>query len=103
MITLPMLATGALALLMTACPNIEQAERTEVPQLDHPNIECPAFQVVLMTNWDTATLPCNPDGNQILATTIDDDQADFDECDHSGGQILHDPAIDRFYCISLDY
>jgi len=72
---------------------------------DRLNTPCPAFQAVLMQYWDPETLTCNPDGNQILVTTIDDDPGPTQQelCDHAGGQVLYDPDTDRFYCVDIDY
>ena len=58
-----------------------------------------------MQFYDPESLTCNPDGSQILVTTIDDDPGptQTEICDHSGGQVLYDPAVDRFYCIDIDY
>ncbi len=64
--------------------------------------DCPNDQVFLL---DHITDPTNCDLNPptILAAILDDDPAAFQLCLDYGGQTMHDPAIDRFYCIDLDY
>lgn len=58
-----------------------------------------------MHQYDPLTLPCNPDGRQILVTTIDDDPGTVQEqrCNDSGGQLLYIPHTDTFLCIDIDY
>lgn len=93
------IAGGLLTLSTLACP------APQPTQLDHPDTPCPPHRAVLMHYYDSSTLTCDPDGSQILVTTIDDDPGPNQEilCNNSGGQVLYDPTNDRFYCIDIDY
>lgn len=94
------IAGGLLTLSSLACPT-----PTEPTLPDRLNTPCPAGQAVLMHFYDPESLTCNPDGSQILVTTIDDDPGPIQQerCDHSGGQVLYLPATDTFLCIDIDY
>lgn len=82
-----------------------QEETTTTTLAPPPENECEGFRAVLMQFYDPATLPCNPNGDQVLVSVIDDDPGSIQEetCQHKGGQVLYDPAVDRFYCIDIDY
>ena len=101
MMQIPHAIAGGLFALSLACP----APTPEPTLPDRLNTPCPPGQAVLMEFYDAESLTCNPDGSQILVTTIDDDPGSIQQerCDHSGGQVLYDPYTDRFYCVDIDY
>lgn len=88
----------ALALLMghTSCSGPAAPEAPVLPADD-----CTG-RVILLASPSSPT-NCNLTPPQVLASRLDDDPTAWAECDHAGGAIMHDPAIDRFYCIDMDY
>lgn len=91
----------AITAILAFAPNAYSC--TDAPPILPPHQQ-PVCQgrVILLPNIDAPT-NCDLTRPQVLAAILDDDQADWDACDHAGGAILHDAAIDRFYCINLDY
>ena len=105
MIQFPHALGAGLFALSLMCPQPDAPEAPQAPRPAYLDIECPADRAVLMQQWDPNTLPGNPDGTQILVTTIDDDPSGGAEanCQDAGGQLLYLPATDTFLCLNIDY
>ena len=108
---MPVLAHLTLALaLASAAPSVAHTPPT--PQTEGPTTTlassptpapkppCPG-QIVLI-GMD-GRLDCDVTPPQLLAIVLDDTPTTQTDCDDMGGRVLYDPAIDRFYCIGIDY
>lgn len=68
-----------------------------------PPAKPPCEGSVLLLEHIDAPVNCDLNPPQVLAAILDDSPDAWQTCDYSGGAILHDPVVDRFYCINIDY
>jgi len=90
---------GGLFALSLICPQPDTPDAPDTPQA--PNFDCSTDTVLLPTI--DFELHCDLNPPQILAARLDGSDWGMNECDHSGGRVMHDNETNRFYCINMDY